>query len=38
MYYFIRKSSIDKEGSGSQQSVRDHPHGGFAPEGVVATR
>jgi hypothetical protein len=38
MYYFIRISSIDKEGSSSQQSVRDHPQGGFAREGVVATR
>jgi hypothetical protein len=38
MYYFIRNSSIDKGGSDSQQSVRDHPQGGFAPEGVVATR
>jgi hypothetical protein len=38
MCYFNKNSSIDKEGSDSQQSVRDHPQGGFAPEGVVATR
>jgi hypothetical protein len=32
MCYFIRKSSIDKEGSSSQQSVRDHPQDEFDPK------
>jgi hypothetical protein len=38
MYYFNSNSSIDKGGSSSQQSVRDHPQGGFDPKGVVSTR
>jgi hypothetical protein len=38
MYYFIRNSSIDKGEGEALASVKDHPHGGFAPEGVVATR
>jgi hypothetical protein len=38
MYYFIRNSSIDKGEGETLASVKDHSRGGFASEGVVATR
>jgi hypothetical protein len=34
----IRNSGIDKGEGETLASVKDHPHGGFDPKGVVSTR